>query len=420
MYPIRPRNVYVHRSVLGKPEAVARMERMMGGIEPDEPPTVVDDDALAAISRAKHWDRVRRRRTGQDKRTRDPDVIFHTWAWRTRPEQGAFNERYPDLRFGYLNGAAWTGFRDGRSLLARKNGICQNAHDLHSAWGCLHTCDYCCIGEFLTIMVNLEEMVARLDALLDEHAWCKLWKYDNITDQITFEPEYGASALMVDYFARRDDEYLLLYTKSDNVEHLLDLDHRGHTIISWTISSATVAREIERGAPSTSERIEAMRRCREAGYHVRCRFSPIIPVRGWREENAAMIAELLGAARPDVITMDALAHLGGPRLAECLDVGLLDPEWLAAFERMYETEPRDRTYWPGGKQIFPHELRAGMYRFMVERIRAHDRDMPISFCDETPEIWAEFTRAELGQGPERYVCTCGPDSVPGHPLLRTV
>jgi len=61
-----------------------------------------------------------------------------------------------------------------------------------------------------------------------------------------------------------------------------------------------------------------------------------------------------------------------------------------------------------------------MYRFMVECIRAHDRAVPISFCDETPEIWAEFTREELGQGPERYVCTCGPDSVPGHPLLRTV
>ena len=34
-------------------------------------------------------------------------------------------------------------------------------------------------------------------------------------------------------------------------------------------------------------------------------------------------------------------------------------------------------------------------------------------------MWAEFSREELGQGPDDYVCTCGPESVPGNPLLRT-
>ena len=263
-------------------------------------------------------------------------------------------------------------------------------------------------------------MVGRLPAILDEHRWCKLWKYDNQTDTITFEPEYGASELMTGVFRGREDQFLLLYTKSDNVDHLLELEHGGRTIISWTISSETVAREIEKNSPSTSERIEAARKCQEAGYHVRARFSPIVPVKGWREEGARMIAEYLAKVRPDVITMDTLALLGYDRLCGCFDMELLDPVYVDACRELYEADQHPgKPYWPAGKQMFPHDLRLDILRFYVDEIRRHDQGVPISFCDETPEMWAEFTREELGHGPGNYVCTCGPTSVPGNRLLRT-
>ncbi len=434
MYEIRPRNVYVHERVLDKPECVARMDRMMASIHPDEPPLVVDDAALNDISREKRWDRVKTWRTGQYKRQRDPDIIFNTYRWAEPAEmaedeavavgtarlRAAINERYPYLAFSLLNGAGMVGYRDGRALLEKRHGVCQNAYDLHSAWGCLHACDYCNIGEFLNIHLNLEEIVARLDELLDANPWLQLYKYDNQTDTITFEPEYGASELMVGYFAGREREYLMLYTKSANVDHLLELDHRGHTIISWTISCETVAREIEKNSPTTSERIEAARKCQQAGYHVRARFSPIVPIKGWRKENAAMIAEFLSRVKPDVVTMDVLALLGYDRLVECFDLSLLDEGYVEMTRELYSGEPPGKPFWPAGKQMFRHEARADIYRFFIERIREVDPEVPISFCDETPEIWEEFADELLSGTPEEYVCTCGPTSVPGNPLLRTV
>ncbi len=426
MYQITPRNVYVHERVLDDPRCVERMQRMMGAIEPDEPPIVVDDAQLNEVSREKHWDRVTKWRTGQYNRTRDPEIIFNTYAWRDADAQAAVNERFPYLRFARLSGAGFVGYRDGEALLESRGGICRNAYDLHSAWGCLHACDYCNIGTFLNILLNLEEMVERLPAVLDEHRWCRLWKYDNQTDTITFEPEYGASELMIGKFAERatsepaDDQYLMLYTKSDNVDHLLDLDHGRRTIISWTISSETVAREIEKNSPPTGARIEAARKAQEARYHVRARFSPIVPVRGWREEGPRMIADLLARVKPDVITMDTLGLLGYERLCECFDTELLDPVYLEACRELYAGEPPGKPYWPNGKQMFPHDLRLEILRLYVDEIRRHDSEVPISFCDETPEMWAEFTRGELGHGPDDYVCACGPTSVPGNPLLRTV
>ncbi len=418
MYPIKPRHVYIHERVLADQRAERRMQRMMKGIAPDEEPETVDDAALNEISKRNKWDRVTRWRTGQYKRMRDPDIIFSTFTWAPPEQVQATIERYPHLRFALLSGTGMHDYRDGRALLERKHGVCQNAHCLHSAWGCLHACDYCNIGTFLTIMVNLEEVVERLDPLLDANAWQQLYKYDNQTDTITFEPEYGASELMVGYFARREREYLMLYTKSDNVDHLLDLPHNGHTIISWTISSDTVAREIEKNSPSTTERIEAVRKCQEAGYAVRVRFSPIIPIKGWREEAETMIQQLLTKTRPDVITIDALAHLGYERIVECFDVSLLDDDYVEMIRALYSGEPPERPFWPAGKQVIPHEPRAEIYRFFIERMKAIDPDVPISFCDETPEMWDEFAE-HLAGTPERYACTCGPDSVPGNPLLRT-
>ena len=310
------------------------------------------------------------------------------------------------------------GFRDGRSLLEARNDVCQNAYELHSAWGCLHACDYCNIGEFLNIVVNLEEIVEHLDPLLDANSWLQLYKYDNQTDTITFEPEYGASELMVQYFARRQNEYLMLYTKSDNVDHLLDLDHQGHTIISFTISCDTVARKIEKNSPTTSERIEAARKCQEAGYVVRARFSPIVPIKNWREENAAMIQEFLTRVKPDVVTMDVLAHLEYDRLVECFDISLLDDGYVEIARELFSGEHPGESFCPVGKQMFPHEARADIYQFFIERMHQVDPELPISLCDEMPEMWEEFADDLVGT-PSDYVCACGPTSVPGNPLLRS-
>lgn len=65
MYRIAPRNVFVHESVLSDKRCVARMERMMGGITPDQPLTIVNDATLSEIARERQWGLVREWRTGQ-------------------------------------------------------------------------------------------------------------------------------------------------------------------------------------------------------------------------------------------------------------------------------------------------------------------------------------------------------------------
>lgn len=418
MYGFHPPAIYVHESVLTNPAAHARAQRMLASID-GPTPMVVDDAQLNDISGANRWD-AGGVRLGQLKRTGDPSLVLNTFRWRTPEETEAAAKRFPHLARKLLLGSGeWT-YRDGRATRETQLGICQNAWELHSAWGCLHRCDYCDVGEFLNVIVNLEEFVEHLDGLVRENPWCQLYKFDNHTDTITLEPEYGASELLVDFFSRQADSYLMLYTKSANVDHLLGLDHCGHTIICWSLSADTTSRLVEKNSATTCERIEAAARCQQAGYHVRMRFSPFVPVRGWEQENAAMIEELLSRVRPDVLTMDTFKWLEPRVIGDILDLSLWDAEFRGYVEQYAAMEPSQRPVpiLPNGKQIFPHDARARVYRFLLEQVRRYAPDTPVSLCGETPQMWEELAD-ELRMTPDNYVCTCGPDSVPGNPLIRS-
>ena len=417
MYKIKAKAIYIHESVTRDPRCVARMERMSPHIQCDSDPEVVDDARLNEISRERNWEAINGKRTGQLHLGPERVLIFNTFRWPSEEELARLRAQYPHLKSWYLLGdGAWT-FRNGRATRETQLGICQNAHELHSAWGCLHTCDYCNIGEFVNIALNLEDYLERLDTLVRENPWCRLYKYDNHTDIPAFEPEYGWCEGLVKFFSKRD-AYLMIYTKSHNVGHLLGLDHGGRTIVCWTLSCDLVSRLIEKDAPTMSERIEAARKCQQAGYRVRARFSPIIPIKNWRDENARMLEEYLRKVKPDVLTIDMFKWIEPTKVREMFDLSLWDDEFVGWVDKYAAMEPKERPrpIIPNGKQLFPDELRASVYRFFMERIRKLSPSTRIALCGETPEMW-EALRNELGMTPENYVCACGPDSVPGNPLF---
>jgi spore photoproduct lyase len=418
MYKAQAKVIYIHETVKRDKRCLARLKRMLPNIASPSPPEVVDNARLNEISKTRDWPGISSKRTGELNLGEERIFIFNTFRWPSDDELGQLRSRYPHLKSWYLLGdGAWT-FRNGRATRETQLGICQNAHELHSAWGCLHTCAYCNIGEFVNIALNLEDYLERLDGLLRENPWLKLYKYDNHTDIPAFEPEYGWCKGLVEFFAKRD-AYLMLYTKSHNVDHLLSLDHRGRTLICWTLSCDTVSRLIEKGAPPMRERIEAARKCQKAGYRVRARFSPIIPIKNWQEENRQMLEEYLRKVRPDVLTMDMFKWIEPRKVRDMFDLSLWDEEFVAWVDKFAAMDPKERPrpILPNGKQLFPNDLRARVYRFFIQKIKVLSPTTRIAICGETPEMWQEL-RPELGMTPENYVCACGPDSVPGNPLFK--
>ncbi len=125
-----------------------------------------------------------------------------------------------------------------------------------------------------------------------------LFQHDNQTGAVFFKPQYGGCRLLVEFLRRPGQALEICVGKSAHVDFLLDLDHQGHTVSCWSLAGRILSREIEWRSTPMEMRIEAMRFFQQAGYPARMRFSPVIPVKNRRAENAEMIARLFEAVRP--------------------------------------------------------------------------------------------------------------------------
>ena len=411
MIPICNARVYILDRVRDDPRAEQRLDRMLRAIHPDEV-TWIDEGQLARLVIDHAWTNGHQLRTGSYHRAGSPVLIFNTFRWNASEIATLAND-YPALNSCMLLGQSPVTTRSRFNVRGTEWCVCQEAKEIHSIYGCLHACDYCHVEDFANIMLDLEQLVNHVATVIDETPGQQLYKYDNYTDQLCFEPEYGASELLVPFFAGKDDKYLLLYTKSDNVDHLLDLDHGGKTIINWSLSPRTQSIAIEKGTPPVERRIDAMKRCQDAGYRVRARLSPIIPVQNWQEEYREMIDGLFDAASPDVITLDIVGFMTPSQMKVAMDTSLFDARARALLD---EQEASSRTSW--GKHVFPHEYRQELYESIIEAIRARNPGQVISICNETFEMWESMSPALGANGNlEKFTCCCGPTSVPGQHLL---
>ncbi|MBI2440195.1 MAG: hypothetical protein HYV35_02370 [Lentisphaerae bacterium] len=288
MYDLHPAQVFVHKRVYANPLALARLDRMLGAL--GHPPVqVVDERDTDRIIEAvgvgdSQAEQCPRWRQGVEKRAEDPAFLFNTFVWdeelRTPNPKERLNscaQMIASVMAGVGEDFAFSQ-RNPSLLSPEKAHVCQGGWGIHSLKGCVHKCDYCEEGYLVNFMLDLEEFAEHVLRMMERRPEQKLYRYDLYSDSICFEPEYGASAILASAFAETADKYLLFYTKSANVEHLLNLPHKAHSIFYCTLATATVCREIERGTPGMDARIAALRRCQEAGYVVRVGFSPIVPI----------------------------------------------------------------------------------------------------------------------------------------------
>jgi len=241
----------------------------------------------------------------------------------------------------------------------------------------------------------------------EDEPWQKVFMYNScLSDTPCFEPEYGLSKLVAEYYATTPDQHYLIHTKSANVDFLRDIDHRGHTIMLWSLTGDTAARMIEPGSGLPEERIEAARVCQEAGYPIRFKLKPIVPVKDWRAQYATVIERLFARTIPESIGLFMLAWMDLEELRSSIDLDLIDPAFVQALESGADAM-RGVTAGP-----FPHAARAEVYHYLFDEIRKHNETIPVFLCTETLEMWQEFSPL-LGMKPSNYICACGPQCMPG-------
>ncbi len=264
------------------------------------------------------------------------------------------------------------------------NHICCGYYVINAITNCPMDCSYCVLqgylnNPFLTFYTNWDDLLQEIDAFLSNgRQFLFRLGTGELSDSLALESIFPFSQFLIPFFAERHNGILELKTKSANVNPLLQLNHRGKTVISWSLNPPKmIEREEMRTAP-LEERISAARRCEEKDYPLGFHFDPIIYHEGWEKEYKETVHQLFKQIDPKRVVW---VSLGGFRYPPKLKA--------IAEERFPRTEVFLGELFPGrdGKFRYLKEIRVEMYRKIAGWLREVDPDLFIYLCMESKEVW---------------------------------
>lgn len=414
MYPLSPEAVYVHNTVAENDRYMARVKRVIAALKtPVEPTYYTDDDIPAMLQNGLLKER---KPMGIRENLRDPSLMFNTFRFDGREsERMARMEALGAGKGGHLHALLghypfhWANYnKEGDAHRGQK--VCRPCWRIHQQNGCVHRCHYCGLGGLLIAGVNVEEYSHWLGKIIDKHPWQLTYLLDDDGDPPALEPELGCLGDLIEYFGTLENRYLIIHTKTWNTAWLNGLKHNGNTILVWSVSGPTQSKYIEPVAGTTEERIEAARIAEEAGYQIRYKFKPIIPVKGWEEDAAYTTKLIFEKTHPDVISICSFMWMDYADMMRRLPVELLDERFVAGAEAAVEEMGKLVT------RPFPEPLRRELYETHFREIRRWNKDIPVSISTESFEMWNAMAET-LGLSATNYPCGCGPFTTPGAPKL---
>jgi len=249
---------------------------------------------------------------------------------------------------------------------------------------CSLDCDYCFLQCYFgnavpTVFINHDEMLDEIkDVLLATSDKKIVFHAGELCDALAFDDLTGLSGKLIPLFSEFPNARLELRTKTTTIENLINIKAVDNIVVSWTFSPQVIIDEHEHKAPSLEQRIRAAEDVQTAGYNVGICLDPIILCNDWFDHYKAMLGvllERLDMARVKFISLGCFRYL--PSLTKVIrernpQTNLLLGEFVPCVD---------------GKHRYFRPTRTEVYKEIGKVIRDLSKDVKISLCMETPEVW---------------------------------
>jgi spore photoproduct lyase len=179
---------------------------------------------------------------------------------------------------------------------------------------------------------------------------------------------------MIPFFACHSYARLRVLSKCADFDNVLDLNHRGHTVLCWSLNPPAVRKEYELITPPVEDRIRTIRRCAEAGYAVRIMLMPIIPIPDWQQHYEELLEQLLTQVKLDRITLGGICSYG-PAL-QIMEAKLGKDNLISRSLTVLNNPPGD------GRTRYPVQMRVAIYRHLLDTIRRFQPELTCALCME--------------------------------------
>jgi spore photoproduct lyase len=264
------------------------------------------------------------------------------------------------------------------------NHICCGYYVINAITNCTMDCSYCVLqgylnNPFLTLYTNWDDLLQEInDFLSKDHRSLLRLGTGELSDSLALESIFPFAQSLIRFFSTRHNGILELKTKSANVNSLLNLDHRGKTVVSWSLNPPKMIAEEEMRTASLEERIEAARKCQDKGYLLGFHFDPLIFHGGWEKEYQRTVNQLFRQIDPKGVVWISLGGFRYPPKLKAI-----------AEERFPKTKVFLGELFPGRDAKFRYlkEIRVEMYRKMAGWLQEADPDLFVYLCMESKEIW---------------------------------
>ena len=265
--------------------------------------------------------------------------------------------------------------------------VCPHFYILSHANGCPYSCTYCYLRLSLRyieqpVIFSNHDDLRRETAEFLTNMIPTVVSCGSLSDGLAFDPVTNLTKLLIPLFAGQSRHTLLIVTKSVNIQNLLQLQPTPRVVVSFSVNSDTVSSHFEKGAPPPRERLAAARQLKAAGWRIRIRLDPLLPLANWQADYAAVIDEI-NALQPEIVTLLGFFYFPG------ILQYIREDRLLFSFAREVGVDGRFR---------IPHPTRLAMYRSCIERLRVP----ALGLCKETLKMYTDLAR-----DPHHVTCNCG-------------
>lgn len=220
----------------------------------------------------------------------------------------------------------FTQYREGKKtlLVGTKKGLnfqtCKpSAHyQLPLVSGCMGQCEYCYLNTrlgdkpFVRVYANVDEILNQTKQYIEERIpEITMFEGAATSDPIPVEPFTHSLKKTIEFFGKQNHGRFRFVTKYDDIGSLLDIPHKEHTEVRFSINTANVIREYEKGTASYQKRIEASIKMAEAGYPIGFLIAPVFIYPNWKEEYSELLRMLKEKLPSDLkfpVTFEVISH----------------------------------------------------------------------------------------------------------------
>jgi spore photoproduct lyase len=264
-------------------------------------------------------------------------------------------------------------------------GRCAKFHKLTTYNNCNFWCEYCYL--YLTFrnmpisthFVNYDKMFREIVSFDKTNIpdMLRVLNLGELCDPLAVEDITGFSEEVIPFVAKETRRTKLLFlTKSDNIDSLLNLEHGGRSIMSFSVNTDKVYQQLEHRTASPEARLKAAKKLQQAGYEIRLRIDPVILYSTWEKDYAYLVEKIFTYIKPERITIGEYR----PSKGLASHIGSRFPE--SSLLKIHSGLIND-----GSKLRYPDEHRLTMFRVIIDAIKKHDKMVKIALCKEDTKIW---------------------------------